>query len=94
MHVESADDAISDLPARALHQILSQPVGQVGLARATGAREHEAPVLQQEAYVVLHHGLGDERLEHQAVDTLLLQPCTPPRKEALSLSQLGEWQDT
>jgi hypothetical protein len=30
-------------------------------------------VLEQEAYVVLHHGLGDERLKHQAVDALLLQ---------------------
>lgn len=73
VHVEGADDALGDLAAGALHQVLGQPVGQVGLARAAGAREDEAPVLQQEAYVVLHHRLGDQRLEHQAVDALLLQ---------------------
>lgn len=73
VHVEGADDALGDLAAGALDQVLSQPVGQVGLARATGAREHETPVLEQEADVVLHHGLGDERLEHQAVDALLLE---------------------
>lgn len=73
VHVEGADDALGDLAAGALHQVLSQPVGQVGLARATGAREDEAPVLEQKAYVVLHHRLGDQCLEHQAVDALLLQ---------------------
>lgn len=73
VHVEGADDALGDLAARALHQVLGQPVGQVGLPRAAGAREDEAPVLEQEAYVVLHHRLGDQGLEHQAVDALLLQ---------------------
>lgn len=73
VHVEGADDALGDLAAGALHQVLGQPVGQVGLARATGAREDEAPVLEQKAYVVLHHRLGDQCLEHQAVDALLLQ---------------------
>jgi hypothetical protein len=32
-------------------------------------------VLQQQADVVLGHGLGDEGLKHQAVHTLLLQTC-------------------
>jgi hypothetical protein len=73
VHVEGADDALGDFTARALHEVFGQPIGQVGLACATGAREDKAPVLEQEAYVVLHHGLGDERLKHQAVDALLLQ---------------------
>lgn len=73
VHVEGADDALGDLAARALHQVLGQPVGQVGLAGAAGAREHKAPVLEQQADVVLHHRLGDQRLKHQAVDALLLQ---------------------
>lgn len=73
VHVEGADDALGDLAARALHQVLGQPIGQVGLAGAAGAREDEAPVLEQQADVVLHHGLGDQCLEHQAVDALLLQ---------------------
>lgn len=48
-------------------------------------------MLEQEAYVVLHHGLRDERLEHQAVDTLLLQTCTPPQKaRVLSSSEDGK----
>lgn len=80
VHVEGADDALSDLAARALHQVLGQPVGQVGLAGAAGAGEDEAPVLEQEANVVLHHGLGDQRLEHQAVHALLLQTCAQPRE--------------
>ena len=35
VHVEGADDALSDLAARALHQVLGQAVGQVG---SPGAR--------------------------------------------------------
>ena len=38
----------------------------------------EPPVLEQQADVVLHHGLGDERLEHQAVHTLLPETCNTP----------------
>lgn len=78
VHVEGADDALCDLTAGAFHQVLGQAVGQVGLASATGAREDEAPVLEQEADVVLHHGLGDESLEHQAVHTLLPETCSAP----------------
>lgn len=74
VHVESADDALRDLAAGTLHQVFSQPVGQVGLPCAAGAREDEAPVLEQEADVMLHHRLGDQCLKHQAVDALLLQP--------------------
>lgn len=37
VHVEGADDALRDLTARALHQVLGQAIGQVGLARAAGA---------------------------------------------------------
>lgn len=81
VHVEGADDALGDVPTRALHQVLSQAVGQVGLAGATGPREDEAAVLQQEADVVLHHGLGDECFEHQAVHTLLFQACGQGRAE-------------
>lgn len=81
VHVEGADDALSDVPTRALHQVLGQAVGQVGLASATGPREDEAAVLQQEADVVLHHGLGDECFEHQAVHTLLFQACGQGRAE-------------
>lgn len=73
VHVEGADDALGDLAAGTLHQVLSQTVGQVGLACAAGAREDKAPVLEQEADVVLHHRLGDQCLKHQAVDALLLQ---------------------
>lgn len=64
VHVEGADDALSDVPTRALHQVLGQAVGQVGFAGAAGSREDEPPVLQQEADVMLHHGLGDESLKH------------------------------
>ena len=78
VHVEGADDALSDLAARALHQVLGQAVGQVGLAGAAGAREDEPPVLEQQADVVLHHGLGDERLKHQAVHTFLPETCNTP----------------
>lgn len=81
VHVEGADDALGDIPTRALHQVLSQAVGQVGLAGATGPREDEATVLQQETDVVLHHGLGDECFEHQAVHTLLFQACGEGRAE-------------
>ena len=49
--------------------------GQVGLPRAAGPRQHQAPVFQKQADVVLHHGLGDEGLKHHAVHTLVLQPC-------------------
>lgn len=79
VHVEGADDALGDLTARALYQVLGQSVGQVGLARAAGAREDKAPVLEQKADVMLHHGLGDERLKGQAVHTLLLQTWSPHR---------------
>lgn len=82
MHVEGADDALCDLTTRALYQVLGQAIGQVGLARAAGAGEDEAPVLEQEADVVLHHRLGDERLEHQAVHAFLLQTCTIPKHES------------
>lgn len=75
VHVESVDNAISDLAAWTLHQIFSQTVGQVGLASSAWSREDKASVLEQKAYVVLHHGLGDKRLKHQAVHTLLFQTC-------------------
>ena len=44
VHVEGADDALGDLAAGALYQVLGQAVGQVGLAGATGAGEDKAPV--------------------------------------------------
>lgn len=34
-------------------------------------------MLEQETDVVLRHGLGDERLKHQAVHTLLFQTWSP-----------------
>lgn len=47
--------------------------GEVALTRPARPGQDEAAVLEQEADVVLHHGFGDESLEHQAVDAFLLQ---------------------
>lgn len=77
MHVEGDGDAVRGLAPAALHQVLCEAGGQVGLARAAGARQHDAPVLEQQADIVLHHGLGDQRLEHHAVHTLLTQAWGP-----------------
>lgn len=64
MHVERDRDGVGGLAAAALHQVLGEAGGQVALARAAGAGEYDAPVLEQQADVVLHHGFGDERLKH------------------------------
>ena len=79
MHVEGDHDAGADLAGAALHQVLGEARGEVGLPRATGPRQDDAAVLQQQADVVLHHRLGDQRLEDQAVNTLLLQTWTRGR---------------
>lgn len=73
VHVERDHDAVGDLASAAIHQILGQVGGQVALTRPARPGQDEAAVLEQEADVVLHHGLGDESLEHQAVDAFLLQ---------------------
>lgn len=73
MHVERDRDAVGGLAPATLHQVLGEAGGQVALACAAGTRQHDAPMLEQQADVVLHHGLGDERLKHQAVHTLLTQ---------------------
>ena len=76
MHVEGDCGAGGGLLPAALQQVVGQACGEVGLARAAGATEDEASVLEQQADVVLQHGPGDERLKHQAVHTLLPQACT------------------
>ncbi len=73
MHVEFGDNARGGLTAAPFQQVLSQSGGEIGLPRATGARQNQPSVLQKQTYVVLHHGLWDERLKHQTVRTLLLK---------------------
>lgn len=73
MHVEGGDKAGAGVTATPLQQVLSQTGGEIGLPGATGARQDQPPVLQKQTYVVLHHGLGDERLKHQTIHTLLLK---------------------
>lgn len=73
MHVEGHHDAVGDLAGAAVHQVLSQPGGQVALTRPARPREDEAAVFEQQTDVVLHHGFGNEGFENKAVHTLLLQ---------------------
>lgn len=73
--VEGGDGGLAGLAALLLHQVLGQPGRQVGLACSAGAGEDDATVLQQQGDVALQHGLGDERLKHQAVLRLLTHTC-------------------
>ncbi|KAF3856663.1 hypothetical protein F7725_017386 [Dissostichus mawsoni] len=73
VHVEGHHDAVGDLAGAAVHQVLSQPGGQVALTRPARPREDEAAVFEQQTDVVLHHGFGNEGFENKAVHTLLLQ---------------------
>ena len=86
MHVEGDHDAIGEVSAAPVHQVLCQVGSEVGLAGAARPRQDEAAVLQQQADVVLAHGLGDERLKHQAVHTLFLQTCRTQRSNFKSLT--------
>lgn len=81
VHVEGGDKARAGLTAAPLQQVLSQSGGEIGLPRPTGARQDQPPVLQKQTYVVLHHGLGDERLKNQTVHTLLLKTWNRERVE-------------
>lgn len=74
--VEGGDDALGQLPALSEDHVLGQAVGQVGLARAAGAGQDDAPVLHQQGHVALQDGLRDQRLEHQPVQTALAQTCS------------------
>lgn len=73
MHVESDHDAIGDLAGAAVHQVLSQPGGEVALPRSARPREDETTMFEEQADVVLHHWFGYESLKHQVVHTLLFQ---------------------
>lgn len=73
VHVEGGDEARAGLTAAPLQQVLSQPGGEIGLPCAAGARQDQPSVLQKQTDVVLHHGLGNERLKYQTVHTLLLK---------------------
>ena len=57
----------------ALQRVLGEALGQVGLPGAAGPGHDQPAVLEQQADVVVHHGLGDQRLEHQRVHALLPQ---------------------
>lgn len=59
VHIEGGDDPVRQLPALPKHQVLRQPVGQVGLPGAAGAGQDDAPVLHQQGHVALQDGLGD-----------------------------------
>lgn len=65
VHVEGGDDTIRQLPSLPQHQVLGQPVGQVGFPGAAGAGEDDPPVLHQQGHIALQDGLGDQGLEHQ-----------------------------
>lgn len=72
VHVEGGDKARAGVTAALLQQVLSQTRGEIGLPCAAGARQDQSPVLQKQTYVVLHHWLGDERLENQTIHTFIL----------------------
>lgn len=74
VHVKGCDVASARVAATPLQQVLGQVGGEVGLPCAAGAWQNQPAVLQQETDVVLHHGLGNERLKHKTVHTLLLNP--------------------
>lgn len=74
--IEGGDDALSQLPALPEHHELRQTVGQVGFARAAGARQDDPPVLHQQGHVALQDGLGDQRLKHQPVQAVLADTCS------------------
>lgn len=76
VHVEGDCNGRGDLPSTALHQVLSQAGGEVSLPCAAGPRKNQAPVLQQQTYVVLYHRLRDKGLKNHIVHTFLLQTCT------------------
>ena len=75
VHVEGGDGAVGERPALLQHHVLGQVAGQEALAGAAGAGEDDAPVLLQLRHVALQHGLGHQRLEHQAVCAVLLHTC-------------------
>lgn len=76
VNIEGGNDALSQLPALPEDHVLRQAIGQVGFARATGARQDDPPVLHQQGHVALQDGLGDQRLEHQPVQAVLADTCS------------------
>ena len=71
VYVESDDSVRGQRSALQQQQVSRQLIGQVGLPCAAGAGHHHAPVLQQQADVVLQHGPRNHGLKHQGVHTLL-----------------------
>lgn len=88
VHVEGGDDSLCQLSSLPKHQVLGQPVGQVGLPGAAGAGENDAPVLHQQGDVALQDGLGDQGLECQRVQAVLREPCV--RDRVSEVLQKGE----
>lgn len=76
VHVEGDDGVRGQGSPLQKQQVSGQLIGQVGLARAAGARQDDAAVLPQQRHVALQHGLGDESVEDQRVHALVAHAWT------------------
>lgn len=61
------------LRAAALQEIQGQALSQERLSCSTGPWQNQTAVLQEQTYVVLHHGFRNKSLKHQGVHTVLFQ---------------------
>lgn len=54
----------------AMQEVVGQALSQVGLSCPTGPGQNQTPVFKQQADVMQHHGLRNQSLKHQRVNTL------------------------
>ena len=52
---------------------LGQFLGQVGFARAARSAQNNPPMLHEEGNVTLDNRLGNQRLERQGIDSVLIR---------------------
>lgn len=71
VHIEAGHVVLGHLLPHLVNDVLGQLGGQEGFAGAAGSREDNATMLHQQVEVPLDDGLWNQRVKHQAVDTVL-----------------------